>query len=705
MAGLGVAAADPAQARCSLSRARRIARGGPAPCASRDLDAAGLCSPVLCSPVLRRDCSREMSFLSRQQPPPTRRAAAACSLRQKLIFSPGSDCEEEEEEEEEGSGHSTGEDSAFQEPDSPLPSARSPAEAEAERRRRSPGAEPSSPGELEEDLLLRGGGGGAQAAGGGAEGDSWEEEGFGSSSPVKSPTTAYFLGSSFSPVRCGGPGDASPRGCGVPRAMDDPCSPQPDYPSTPPHKTFRKLRLFDTPHTPKSLLSKARVIDSSSVKLRGSSLFMDTEKSGKREFDTRQTPQVNINPFTPDPVMLHSSGQCRGRKRAYFNDSSEDMEASDYEFEDETRPAKRITITESNMKSRYTTEFHELEKIGSGEFGSVFKCVKRLDGCIYAIKRSKKPLAGSVDEQNALREVYAHAVLGQHPHVVRYFSAWAEDDHMLIQNEYCNGGSLADAVSENYRVMSYFTEAELKDLLLQVGRGLRYIHSMSLVHMDIKPSNIFISRTSIPNAVSEEGDEDDWISNKVMFKIGDLGHVTRISSPQVEEGDSRFLANEVLQENYSHLPKADIFALALTVVCAAGAEPLPRNGDQWHEIRQGRLPRIPQVLSQELTELLKVMIHPDPERRPSAMVLVKHSVLLSASRKSAEQLRIELNAEKFKNSLLQKELKKAQMAAKVAAEERALLTDRMATRSTTQSNRTSRLIGKKMNRSVSLTIY
>lgn len=379
------------------------------------------------------------------------------------------------------------------------------------------------------------------------------------------------------------------------------------------------------------------------------------------------------------------------------------MEASDAEFEDEIIPPKRITIMESNMTSRYATEFHELEKIGSGEFGSVFKCVKRLDGCIYAIKRSKKPLAGSIDEQNALREVYAHAVLGQHPHVVRYYSAWAEDDHMLIQNEYCNGGTLSDIISENYRTLRFLSEMELKDLLLQVSRGLKYIHSTSLVHMDIKPSNIFISRKTV--SFVDEGDEDDGLTGSVVYKIGDLGHVTRVSNPQVEEGDSRFLANEVLQEDYKNLTKADIFSLALTVISASGAEPMPTNGDKWHEIRQGKLPRIPQVLSQEFLNLLKLMIHPDPERRPSSSALIRHPVLLTAARMSADQLRVELNAEKFKNALLQKELKKAQMA-KAAAEEKVLGTDRVLTRSTVQSsNRTSRLIGKKMNRSVSLTIY
>lgn len=48
------------------------------------------------------------------------------------------------------------------------------------------------------------------------------------------------------------------------------------------------------------------------------------------------------------------------------------------------------------------------------------------------------------------------------------------------------------------------------------------------------------------------------------------------------------------------------------------------------------------------------MIHPDPTRRPSTFDLIRHPVLLTASRMNADQLRVELNAERFKNALLQK---------------------------------------------------
>lgn len=69
--------------------------------------------------------------------------------------------------------------------------------------------------------------------------------------------------------------------------------------------------------------------------------------------------------------------------------------------------------------------------------------------------------------------MYAHAVLGKHPHVVRYYSAWAENDHMIIQNEYCNGGSLADMVEENKRTGRKISENILKQVLLHIAKGLK----------------------------------------------------------------------------------------------------------------------------------------------------------------------------------------------------------------------------------------
>lgn len=245
-------------------------------------------------------------------------------------------------------------------------------------------------------------------------------------------------------------------------------------PFTPPGISLRKKRarmendfmnsslpLFSNNAAPKLLLNPTRWNQHSQQSIPAVNAF------------NRDVPQITTTNPTP-PTNCDSFELCY-----------------DEELNEFRQAPKRLALQESNI-TRYEKEFVELKLLGVGEFGLVYQCLNRLDGCIYAIKRSIKPVAGSSFEKISLNEVYAHAVLGKHDNVVRYYSAWAENNHMLIQNEYCNGGSLQSLLSK--RILN---EAELKILLLQVAEGLKYIHSHNLVHMDIKAGNIFITKPQI----------------------------------------------------------------------------------------------------------------------------------------------------------------------------------------------------------------
>uniref|UniRef100_A0A804P587 Protein kinase domain-containing protein n=1 Tax=Zea mays TaxID=4577 RepID=A0A804P587_MAIZE len=65
-----------------------------------------------------------------------------------------------------------------------------------------------------------------------------------------------------------------------------------------------------------------------------------------------------------------------------------------------------------NGLSRYRTDFHEIEKIGYGNFSVVFKVLNRIDGCLYAVKRSIKQLHNDMERRQAVKEVQAMAALG-----------------------------------------------------------------------------------------------------------------------------------------------------------------------------------------------------------------------------------------------------------------------------------------------------
>ena len=375
-----------------------------------------------------------------------------------------------------------------------------------------------------------------------------------------------------------------------------------------------------------------------------SALFHKTEYCPKMTtYDIERTQSYD------DRYMMNTTNTTPISNNGNSNSMKDYSNFYDEDDVDQNNNFKKLCITSIQQDSpaiisRFQSDFDNVEIIGRGIFGVVYKAKGVMDGIFYAVKKSKRRYN---DRNKMLQEVHALAALSANEDVdvtstiVRYYSGWIEDDHIFITMELCEG-NIETLLSQNNGSPStngQFLRQEVYCILRDILLALKVLHRNSFVHLDIKPANI--------------------MRKNGKYKLGDFGlavHTVKGKAlDSVEEGDSRYMASELLQWTpVDDLTKCDVFSLGITCYELSSGNSVKSNGDEWHALRSDNIP-FPDCFPTELIEILKKMMKSNPINRPSASdCLEKFFVLKSDlekelyfSNKIVQQLKSQLETQQL----------------------------------------------------------
>lgn len=149
-------------------------------------------------------------------------------------------------------------------------------------------------------------------------------------------------------------------------------------------------------------------------------------------------------------------------------------------------------------------DFDQLNKLGDGAYGNVFRVRRKSDGQIYALKRVRLGPLKQKEKENALNEVRIMASYN-HPNIIAFKEAFIDEsaNSLCIVMELAEGGDILKKIDAHKQRRTHFPEQEIWDALIQSTRGLKALHDGSILHRDLKCANIFVTDNGV-------------------FKLGDL---------------------------------------------------------------------------------------------------------------------------------------------------------------------------------------
>lgn len=194
---------------------------------------------------------------------------------------------------------------------------------------------------------------------------------------------------------------------------------------------------------------------------------------------------------------------------------------------------------------------------------------------------------GALTRHQVAREVWLHSQLPPHTHLVSMYAAWTErEGDVCMALEWCSGGDVRQLLGRQPGGKMREREAAER-VVAPVVAALVFLHSLGIIHRDVKPDNVLLS------------------GPRKEAKLGDLGLAihTGYERPRMRLGTLEYLAPEVVAVagGVAAAQKQTTPAAALAdepgaVGDTASAAPYDAKVDCWsvgvlaHELVLGRAP-------------------------------------------------------------------------------------------------------------------
>ena len=155
--------------------------------------------------------------------------------------------------------------------------------------------------------------------------------------------------------------------------------------------------------------------------------------------------------------------------------------------------ANALIVRGITLLDTYRVESDAIE----GGMGSVWRVHHTGWNVDLAMKRPQ-PRCFSTEKSKAdfIHECEAWIGLGLHPNIVSCYYVREMSGTPTIFSEWMDGGSLEGAIAKGslYEGTEAEQKARLLDLAVQFARGLHYAHEAGLIHQDVKPDNVLLTK-------------------------------------------------------------------------------------------------------------------------------------------------------------------------------------------------------------------